>query len=69
MAKTLIEVMDVVSKLEYQIAEMKSIMAARHYNSMPENEKKECSNLLSKRQEKLSHIMRTIAKSGHVLEV
>lgn len=69
MAKSLIDVMATIAKLEKRISNVESIISDKHYDSLPHNERNELEKLLCTLQSKLAKIMRTIARSDLMLEV
>ena len=69
MAQSLIDVMATIAKLEKRISNVESIISDKHYDSLPHNERTELEKLLCTLQTKLASIMRTVARSEHMLEV
>ncbi len=69
MPQSLIDVMATIAKLEKEIGNVESIISDKHYKSLPDNERLELEKLLHTLQTKLSRIMRTVARSEHMLEV
>ncbi|MBV1919231.1 MAG: hypothetical protein KUG73_01000 [Pseudomonadales bacterium] len=69
MAQSLIDVMATIAKLEKKISNVESIISDKHYDSLPLNERNELEKLLGTLTAKLASVMRTVARSEHMLEV
>ena len=69
MAQSLIDVMATIAKLEKKISNVESIISDKHYDSLPLNERNELEKLLGTLTAKLTSVMRTVARSEHMLEV
>ena len=69
MPQSLIDVMATIATLEKRISNVESIISDIHYDSLPHNERNELEKLLCTLQTKLTNIMRTVARSEHMLEV
>ncbi|OUR92518.1 hypothetical protein A9Q81_16340 [Gammaproteobacteria bacterium 42_54_T18] len=69
MAQSLIDIMATIAKLEKRIGNVESIISDKHYESLPDNERRELEKLLYTLQTKLTRIMTTVARSEHMLEV
>ncbi len=69
MAQSLIDVMTTIAKLEKKISNVESIISDKHYDSLPLNERNELEKLLGTLTTKLTSVMRTVARSEHMLEV